>query len=226
MPGPRSRTPPRRRSGFRVRSAPRSGRGRSPLTRCRPCGEVKALRALLDRHDKLAAENRCLLDELQLLKDESAGATKSAVEKMKSDLEAKDADIAGLKKELTEARKTIEQVSKELSDAISARTLAEEQTRLRFRLLVQQFETSLTRQPEQTRAAGSSAEPELQPPPPQQPPMQQTLGTGPVADAEQPSSAGPRLPCANDLATTDSYDSSSSSETDGENPPLPAASEL
>ena len=220
MPPPRSRSPKRR---FRVKSAPRSGgRHRSPITRCRPCSEVKAVRALLDRHDKLAAENSCLRDEIHLLKDEHAGATKSAVESLKTDLAAKDADITGLTKELNEARKTIEQLSKELSDAITARTLTEEQTRLRFRLLVQQFEQSICRQPEQARAAG--AEPELQPPPPQQPPAQQTLGTAPVADAEQPSSAGPRLP-VNDLGETDSYDSSSS-DSDGEGPPLPAASEL
>ena len=215
MPPPRSRTPRRR---FRVKSAPRSGgRYRSPITRCRPCSEVKAVRGLLARHDKLAAENSCLRDEIHLLKDEHAGATKSAVESLKTDLAAKDAAITDLKKELAEARTTIDGLSKELSDAITARTLTEEQTRLRFRLLVQQFETSLTRQPEPSRAAGSSAEPERQPPPPRQPP---------VADAEQPSSAGPRLPCVNDLAETDSYDSSSSSGSDAEGPPLPAASEL
>ena len=106
MPPPRSRSPKRRFRG--ARSAPRSGRHRSPLTRCRPCSEVKALRALLDRHDKLAAEKRCLLDELQLLKDEHAGATKSAVESLKNDLAAKDADIASLKKDLAEARTTID----------------------------------------------------------------------------------------------------------------------
>ena len=222
MPPPRSRTPRRR---FRVKSAPRGGgRYRSPITRCRPCSEVKAVRGLLARHDKLAAENSCLRDEIHLLKDEHAGATKSAVESLKTDLAAKDAAITDLKKELAEARTTIDGLSKELSDAITARTLTEEQTRLRFRLLVQQFETSLTRQPEQTRAAG--AEPELQPPPPQQPPAQQAVGTAPVADAEQPSSAGPRLPCVNELAETDSYDSSSSSGSDAEGPPLPAASEL
>ena len=222
MPPPRSRSPRRR---FRVKSAPRSGgRYRSPITRCRPCSEVKAVRGLLARHDKLAAENSCLRDEIHLLKDEHAGATKSAVESLKSDLATKDADIAGLKKELAEARATIDGLTKELSDAITARTLTEEQTRLRFRLLVQQFETSLTRQPEQARAA--SVEPELQPPPPQQPPVQQAVGTAPVADADQPSSAGPRLPCVNDLGETDSYDSSSS-DSDGEGPPpLPAASEL
>ena len=216
MPPPRSRSPRRR---FRVKSAPRSGgRYRSPITRCRPCSEVKAVRGLLARHDKLAAENNCLRDEIHLLKDEHAGATKSAVESLKTDLAAKDAAITDLKKELAEARTTIDGLSKELSDAITARTLTEEQTRLRFRLLVQQFETSL--QPEPSRAAGSSAEPEQQPPPPQQPPVQQA-----VADPEQPSSAGPRLPCVNDLAETDSYDSSSS-DSDGEGPPLPAASEL
>ena len=215
MPPPRSRSSRRR---FRVKSAPRrAGRNRSPITRCRPCGEVKALRALLDRHDKLAAENSCLRDEIHLLKDEHAGATKSAVESLKTDLAAKDAAITDLKKELAEARTTIDGLSKELSDAITARTLTEEQTRLRFRLLVQQFETSLTRQPEASRAAGSSAKPEQQPPLPQQPP---------VADVQQPSSAGPRLPCVNDLAETDSYDSSSSSGSDAEGPPLPAASEL
>ena len=224
MPPPRSRSPKRRFRG--ARSAQRSGgRYRSPITRCRPCGEVKALRALLDRHDKLAAENRCLLDEIQLLKDETAGATKSLVENLKNDLAAKNADITGLKKELNEARATIDGLSKELTDAISARALTEEQTRLRFRLLAQQFEQSICRQ--QARAPQSSTEPELQPPPPQQPPQQPPpQQSGLTADAEQPSSAGPQIPCVNDLAETDSYDSSSSSGSDAENPHLPAASEL
>ena len=118
-------------------------------------------------------------------------------------------------------------MSKELSDAISARALTEEQTRLRFRLLAQQFEQSICRQPpEQARAAQSNTESEVQPPS-QQPTAQQTVAAGPAADAEQPSSAGPQLPCVNGFAETDSYDSSSSSSgSDAENPHLPAASEL
>ena len=219
MPPPRSRSPKRRFRG--TRSAPRSGRHRSPLTRCRPCSEVKALRALLDRQDKLAAENRCLLDELQLLKDEHAGATKSALEGLKNDLIAKDADMSRLQKDLAEARTHIDALPKELSDVISASALTEEQTRLRFRLLAQQFEQSICRQqPGQPRVAQFNTEPEVQPPPPQQPTAQQTMAV--EADDEQPSSAGPsQLPRVNDLAETDSYDSSSSSsDSDGENPPF------
>ena len=211
MPGPRSRSP-RRRSNVLRRSAPRSARGRSPLTRCRPSAEVKALRSLLEHHDALAKENGALREQLQRKSESSERA-----EALKRDISAKEDESAALKRELAAANEKIDGLSRQLADTITDHQMAEEQLRLRIRLLLQQFgqhvEQSIIQQQQSAQ-------------PPQSPaPAPELAPTLPV-EAE-PSAPGAQLPCD---APTDEYTSSSSSSSEDDDeppgPPVPPAAEL
>ena len=164
------------------------------------------LRSLLERHDAVTKENASLREQVQRLKADSVEASNSMIEGLKS-------DMAVAKKELVKADERIDALNMQLVEAaeiIAGKTQAEEQLRLRIRLLLQQF--------------GQHVEQSIAQTPPSQPQSQQALAL-PV-EAEQ-SAPGPQLPC-DDGAATDEYSSSSSSDesehVDGR--PLPAASEL
>ena len=193
-----------------MRSAPRSARGRSPLIRCRPSSEVKALRALLEHHEALSKENAALREQVQRKSDNS-----DRLEAMKRDLLAKEEEAVAAKKELAVADEKIEGLAKELADTIAEHQMTEERLRLRTRLLLQQFTQHLE------QSLQRPAQPSQPPAPATEPP---TLPT----EAEPSASSGPQLPC--DDAATDEYtsSSSSSSESDGEptGPTAPPVSEL
>ena len=166
------------------------------------------LRSLLERHDALTKENESLREQVQRLKADSVEASNSMIEGLKG-------DMAIAKKQLAKADERIDALNTQLVEAaevIQGKTQAEEQLRLRIRLLLQQF--------------GQHVEQSIAQTPPSQPQQAQAAPALPV-EAEQSVPGPPQLPC-DDGAATDEYSSSSSSDetehADGR--PLPAASEL
>ena len=186
------------------------------------------LRSLLERHDELAKENDSLRDQVKLLKADKSDHSETLKLKMDSlrdELALKDDELAAAKLDLARAAEKNDGLSAQLADAISEKHLAEEQLRLRIRLLLQQFgqhvEQSISQRPPQ-----SAAQPPLPPaPPPEQPAPQPTL---PVEAEPSVPERAPPLPC--DVVTTDEYTSSTSSSESGsdceEARPGPPPSEL
>ena len=168
------------------------------------------LRSLLERHDALTKENESLREQVQRLKADSVEASNSMIEGLKG-------DMAIAKKQLAKADERIDALNTQLVEAaevIQGKTQAEEQLRLRIRLLLQQF--------------GQHVEQSIAQTPPSQPQPQQAQAAPALpVEVEQSVPGPPQLPC-DDGAATDEYSSSSSSDetehADGR--PLPAASEL
>ena len=124
--------------------------------------------------------------------------------------------MAIAKKQLAKADERIDALNTQLVEAaevIQGKTQAEEQLRLRIRLLLQQF--------------GQHVEQSIAQTPPSQPQQAQAAPALPVEAEQSVPGPPPQLPC-DDGAATDEYSSSSSSDetehADGR--PLPAASEL
>ena len=181
------------------------------------------LRSLLERHDELAKENEALRDQVKLLKADKSDHSETLKLKMDSlrdELALKDDELAAAKLDLARAAEKNDGLSAQLADAISEKHLAEEQLRLRIRLLLQQFgqhvEQSISQRPPQPAAQ----QPLPPAPPPEQPAPQPTLPTLPVE-------AEPSVP---DAVATDEYTSSTSSSESGsdceEARPGPPPSEL
>ena len=174
------------------------------------------LRSLLERHDELRQENASLCDQVKRLKAERSEALKVKMESLKDDLVAKEDEPAAAKVELAKAEEKIDGLSVQLADAISEKQLAEEQLRLRIRLLLQQFgqhvEQSISQQQRSLQQ-----QPAPQPPPPVAPLPSPTLPTV-EAEPSVPERA-PQLPCDN--APTDEYTSSSSGSSESECEPGP-----
>ena len=185
------------------------------------------LRSLLERHDELAKENEALRDQVKLLKADKSDhseALKLKMDSLRDELALKDDELAVAKRDLARAAEKNDGLSAQLADAISEKHLAEEQLRLRIRLLLQQFgqhvEQSISQRPPQSAAQ--------QPPPlaPSEPSAPQP--TLPVEAEPSVPERAPQLPC--DVVATDEYTSSTSSSESGsdceEARPGPPPSEL
>ena len=197
-----------------MRSVTRNARGRSPLVRCRPSSEVKALRTLLEHHEALSKENAALREQVQRKTDNT-----ERVESLKRDMLAKEEETSAVKRELALSEEKIDGLTRQIADTIAEHQMTEERLRLRIRLLLQQFGQHLEQSIAPQRSTLSSQQP---------PPATELPPTLPTLEAEPSAASGP-LPC--DDAATDEYTSSSSSgssESDGEaqGPTVPAASDI
>ena len=174
------------------------------------------LRSLLVRYDELTKENTSLCDQVKRLKADHSEALKTKVESLKDDLVAKEDELAAAKARLAKAEEKIDGLSVQLADVISEKQLAEEQLRLRIRLLLQQFGQHVEQSISQQQRSPQQP-PTPQPPQqlaPQQPPTLPTV----EAEPSVPERA-PQLPCDN--APTDEYTSSSSGSSESECEPGP-----
>ena len=158
------------------------------------------LRSLLERHDALTKENAGLSETVQRLKTENGEASQKKLESLQKELVAREEEVATASIELARADEKIQSLNAQLADAVAA----EEQLRLRIRLVLQQFgehvQQSINQQPRQ-------AQPHSAPLPS---PTLPTVEPEPSAPEH-----APQLPC--DGAATDEYTSSSpSSESEAE----------